>query len=376
MARTLLLGLDSMTFTVLDALVKEGRLPFLQECLEEGVRAELISTHNPITPLAWTTLMTGQNPGKHGVYDFMHWSEHEYGPWGRLVTSNDVRCETILSMACRHGLRVIHLNFPLAFPVKPVNGFVVPGYIAPRQMRTSVYPRALYDRIKALPGFDLKEFSWNMDENRKAVDGLPRSEYERWISYIINKDKQWYQVARMLLSEEDWDLATVLFEGVDRLQHLCWRFLDPELADSLKDAWELRIRDLSIDYFVKLDRHLEQLVALAGPETRVFFASDHGAGATTEIFFANAWLASKGYLVWKDTLPPVPEDQMTAPYIFDFFRTIDWPKTKAYVRSSSANGIYIRKAERGWGGVSADEYPSFREKLIEELLSYRDPRTN
>lgn len=374
MGKTLLLGLDSMTFTVLDDLLGEGRLPFFRRCLEEGARADLLSTPNPLTPPAWTSMVTGQGPGVHGIFDFLHWGEHEHGPWGRLVTSNDIRCETLPVMADAQGCRAIWLNFPLMFPAPRIKGFVAPGYITSRQLRTSLYPRPLYDRIKALPGFDLREFSWNMDENRRAVDGLPEEEYERWIAYYTQKDYRWFQVARMLMTEESWDLAAVLFEGVDRLQHLCWRFLDPALKGSLSGEWEHRIRALSVGYFEQLDRQLEELVGIAGPDARVFIASDHGAGSTVEIFHPNALLGELGYLVWKDDVPAVPDDTMTAPYIFDFYKTIDWPRTRAYLRSSSANGIYIRRAERGWGGVTEAEYPAFREKLIADLLGYRDPR--
>ncbi len=374
MAKTLLLGLDSMTFRVLDDLVGEGRLPFFERCLSEGVRADLISTPNPLTPPGWTSMITGQGPGVHGVYDFMHWSEHEHGPWGRLVTSNEVRCETIASMADRHGMRGIWLNFPLMFPAPRIKGFVVPGYITARQLRTSIYPRSLYDRIRALPDFDPKEFSWNMEENRRAVDGLPAEEYERWIGYYITKDRHWFHVARMLITEEAWDLAAIVFEGVDRLQHLVWRFLDPALKDTLSSDWERRIRDLALDYFVQIDAQLAELMAIAGPETRVIIASDHGAGPSTEIFFPNVLLSKLGYLKWKNQGPTVPDDQLTAPYIFDFYKSIDWPATTAYLRSSSANGIYIRRAERGWGGVTEADYAAFREKLIGDLLGYIDPR--
>ncbi|MDP3938525.1 MAG: alkaline phosphatase family protein, partial [Deltaproteobacteria bacterium] len=151
-------------------------------------------------------------------------------------------------------------------------------------------------------------------------------------------------------------------------------FLDPALKDTLSGDWERRIRELAIDYFVKLDAQLAELVEIAGPDTRVFIASDHGAGSSTEIFFPNALLSRLGYLRWKDQGPTVPDDQLTAPYIFDFYKSIDWPATTAYLRSSSANGIYIRRAERGWGGVTEADYPAFREKLIADLLGYVDPR--
>lgn len=375
MARTLLLGLDSATFTVLDPLLRDGRLPFLARCVEEGVRAELLSTPNPLTPPAWTTLMTGVGPGRHGVYDFMRFHERPEGPFGTLVTSNDVRAETIWSIASRGGRRVICLNFPAMFPVRRLNGFVVPGYVSARQLRTSIYPRDLYPRLKALPGFDPKEFSWNMDETRKAVEGMPPEECERWIHYLMGKDRGWFQIACMLMTEEPWDLAAVLFDGVDRIQHLCWRFIDPALERTQAGEWERRMRALTLAYFEQIDAHLAELVRLAGPGTRVFVASDHGAGSTTEIFYANAWLERKGYLRWREGTPPDRDDRLSAPHIFEFYKTIDWPRTKAYVRSSSANGIYIRRSAPGISGVTPQEYPAFRAGLIEELLDFRDPRT-
>ena len=376
MSRTLLLGLDGMTFSVMNPLVETGVLPFFRRVFQEGARAELLSTANPLTPPAWTTLMTGRGPGAHGVFDFMRFQEREEGPFGVLIFSHDVKCETIWSIASRQDRRVICLNFPAMFPPKPIAGFLVPGYITARQLKTSVHPRSLYPRIKALPGFDTKDVAWNMDESRKGVEGLPPDDYEKWIRYVMNKDNHWFQIARMLMTEEPWDLAAVLLDGVDRLQHLCWRFLDPMYADDLATDWERRIRDLATEYFVRLDGLLAALVDAAGANTRVFLASDHGAGSTTEIFYANAWLASQGYLFWKEGTDVDREDGLSAPHILEFFRTIDWSRTKAYVRTASANGIYIRRRKHGPGGVADEEYPALRARLVDELLKFRDPSTN
>ena len=376
MARTLLIGLDSATFTLMDPFVQEGRLPFFRRCLEEGVRAVLRSTPNPLTPPAWTTLMTGVGPGVHGIYDFGRFRDRPEGPFGTLITSNDVRAETIWSMAGRQGRRLICLNFPAMFPVSRLNGLVVPGYISARQLRTSVYPRDLYPRLKALPGFNPKEFTWSMEETRKSIEGVPPDDCERWIDYQANKDRSWFQIARMLMTEERWDICAVLFDGVDRIQHLCWRYLDPSLDHTLATPWERKMRELAAGYFVRLDRNMAELAELAGPDTQIFIASDHGAGPTTEIFFANAWLAERGYLRWMPGTPTDFEDRMTAPHIFEFYKTIDWARTRACVRSSSAAGIYIRRKWPGMDGVSPEEYPGFRAKLVDELLRYRDPHTN
>jgi predicted AlkP superfamily phosphohydrolase/phosphomutase len=58
--RTVLIGLDGATFSILDSLMKDGVMPFLKEFVESGMRAELLSVVPPLTPPAWTSLMTGQ----------------------------------------------------------------------------------------------------------------------------------------------------------------------------------------------------------------------------------------------------------------------------------------------------------------------------
>ena len=55
MERTVLIGLDGATFTVLDPLMDEGVMPFLKSFVAKGVRAHLLSTPNPLTPPAWTS---------------------------------------------------------------------------------------------------------------------------------------------------------------------------------------------------------------------------------------------------------------------------------------------------------------------------------
>ena len=68
--RVLIIGLDGATFDVLDPLMAEGRLPRLAEAVASGCRGPLRSTTPPITPAAWTTFLTGRQPGSHGIIDF------------------------------------------------------------------------------------------------------------------------------------------------------------------------------------------------------------------------------------------------------------------------------------------------------------------
>ena len=63
MAPTLLIGLDGATFSVLDPYVERGVMPFLGSLTERGTRAGLRSIMPPLTPPAWTSMVTGKRPG-------------------------------------------------------------------------------------------------------------------------------------------------------------------------------------------------------------------------------------------------------------------------------------------------------------------------
>ena len=75
--KTLLIGLDGATFTVLNPLLADGKMPFLKQVIERGVKASLFSTPNPLTPPAWTSIATGRSPGNHGIFDFVRGNERD-----------------------------------------------------------------------------------------------------------------------------------------------------------------------------------------------------------------------------------------------------------------------------------------------------------
>ena len=80
--RTVLIGLDGATFTVLDPLMARGVMPFLRDFIAQGVRAPLRSVIPALTPPAWTSLVTGKRPGQHGVFDFVRVGRSGRSPSG------------------------------------------------------------------------------------------------------------------------------------------------------------------------------------------------------------------------------------------------------------------------------------------------------
>ncbi|HXU11606.1 MAG TPA: alkaline phosphatase family protein, partial [Candidatus Binatia bacterium] len=68
--RVLLLGLDGADWGTIDPLLSAGRLPNLARLIENGARGPLRSYDPMISPLLWTTMVTGVGPDAHGVADF------------------------------------------------------------------------------------------------------------------------------------------------------------------------------------------------------------------------------------------------------------------------------------------------------------------
>jgi len=69
--RAVILGFDGMDPELTERFIAEGRLPNLARLRQEGTFRKLRTTFPAISPVAWSTFMTGVNPGKHNIYDFL-----------------------------------------------------------------------------------------------------------------------------------------------------------------------------------------------------------------------------------------------------------------------------------------------------------------
>lgn len=376
--RTLFIGMDGSTFTILDHLTQGDQpvMPFMAKLFREGTRAVLRSVSNPLTPPAWVSLMTGRTPGNHGLYDFLKASEVNGELYTELYTATDCRVETIWSIASRQGRKVAALNLPFtAPPPRDLNGIILPGFIPWKHLKRNTQPQDFYSKLKEnLPDFDPKVLAWDFDKEQSAVEKLTDEERKNWVIYHLPREKQWFNAAMYVLTQEQPDLMAVMFDGTDKLQHQIWRFIDPTLDEPDRDSAHFKeMRELSLSYFVLLDGFIRDLVVAAGPEVQVFLASDHGFTAQYEVVRINKFLEEKGYLQYKKA-PSAREAELNEKS--SFFSVIDLDNTTAYCRTPSSNGINIRVARRpGESGIDPALYETVRNKLIADLKTLVDEET-
>jgi predicted AlkP superfamily phosphohydrolase/phosphomutase len=362
MRRTLLLGVDGATFSVLDALMADGTMPFLRELVDGGTRANLMSTVNPLTAQAWPALMTGRTPGNHGLLDFVQFQPRPGGGHFRFTTSRDLACETIWARAGRQGRTVTALNFFGLYPPVPVNGHTIAAFVPWRHLKDAVHPPELYARLQSLPGFDRRELAMDLDLEKKCLAGLAEGELTDWIELHLRRDRQWLDIATYLLENDPSDIFAIVFDGADKLQHACWPFIDPELARAATSPAERATRELCLAYFRQIDGILARLVELSGPDTRTLVVSDHGFGPTTEVFYVNTWLEQQGLLRWADRATPDTDGRLAEDRVKSQVMMIDWEHTDAYAVSPSSNGIFLAPGRE-----------HLRDELAAALLAASDP---
>ena len=371
-----MIGLDGATFALLKPLMNDGVMPFLKKFVSEGVHADLMSTQNPLTPPAWISMVTGRSPEIHGIYDFLRPEFSENQVFLKVNDSRDICCETVWSMVSRQNKRVTCMNFYGMSPPVPIDGYLISGFIPWKHLRSSTYPTSLFETLKNKPNFDYKQLGMDIAEEKKCIQGLDQGEYEPWIDLQSDRDRAWTEVLCYLMKTDPTDLTAVVFDGTDKLQHLFWRYLAPELVDPNPTPWDAHIREMCIAYYRQLDSSIETLVNLSGPDTNVIMTSDHGFGATTEVVYINEWLAQHGYLKWVNDAETDDGWKLTADRIKDHTVMIDWEQTLAYALTPSSNAIYVNMDNGSGKGVKPEEYAEFCDRLKKQLLDYRNPADN
>jgi predicted AlkP superfamily phosphohydrolase/phosphomutase len=373
MSKVLMIGLDGATFALLKPLMEDGVMPFLKQFVSEGVHGDLMSTQNPLTPPAWISMVTGRSPEAHGIYDFLRPEKNGDQVFLKVNDSRDIRCETVWSMVSRQGKRATCMNFYGMSPPVPIDGYLISGFIPWKHLRSSTYPESLFDTLKNKPDFNYKQLGMDIGEEKKCIQGIEQGDYEPWIELQSERDRAWTKVLTDLMKTDPTDLTAVVFDGTDKLQHLFWRYLAPELLDPNPSDWDAHIREMCLSYYRELDDSIEALVKLAGQDCNVIMTSDHGFGATTEVVYMNEWLAQNGYFKWADDTETDSTWKLTADRIKDHTLMIDWEETLAYALTPSSNAIYVKMDNGSGKGVKPEEYTSFCHQLKQQLLEYRNP---
>jgi predicted AlkP superfamily phosphohydrolase/phosphomutase len=381
--KTLVIGLDSATWRVMMPLLEQGKLLNLQKLIENGISGRLRSTIPPMTPLAWTSIVTGVNPGKHGFYDFVVQDDETY----RVTPINYSRLfrPAIWDILNFYDKKIGVVNFPLAFPAPKVDSFFISGIASPEK-QIFTHPSDLMDFLKS--------------KNYRIYPTFgPNNGAKRYLHEIKELTDIQVEATLHLMKKTDWDLMIAVFMGIDWVQHYLW---DKEIDGN----------NAVHDFYQYIDGKLGELFSAVEEDWNIIVLSDHGAREVKGEIHLNCLLEEWGYLdrseVSKSISRRIQNSVLSASrnlsrrlplflrqrakrYLpksvqanmreiqseqLKLHHMIDWNKTKAFSYGYMGK-IYIhRKGKYPLGIVDSKEnYESLREEIIARLKSLKDPET-
>lgn len=273
--RCLVIGLDGASPDLIRTFGVSGRLPNLSRLIAMGSFGTLESTMPPMSPSAWTSFMTGKNPGKHGVFDF---TQRLTGTYRTHITSRSDQ-STLWGLLSQQGRKVAVFNVPQTYPVEPVNGIMVTGLGTPVG-RPFTHPPELEA--------DLVRQGYRVDS---SVHFRVGAEHE-FLQASFDTARRNVDLIVTHLQALDWDLAVVVLRLTDEVPHFFWKYMDrthpayeanAEFADAVAQCYGLA------------DELTGHLTSAAGDAT-VVVMSDHGFGPLYRDVYLNEWLRQAGFL--------------------------------------------------------------------------------
>ena len=390
--KLLIVGLDGATLDLIRPWAADGQLPALAQLMQSGVTGTLESTLPPVTSPAWPTFMTGKNPGRHGVFDFIRPRAGTF----EMVNASQIDGRLLWEILSEAGYSVGVLNVPITYPPRKVNGYVVPGLLAPDQGLTTHPPDVL------------KPYRAELGRYRITPDvQYSASNVDAFIADLHDLIDTQLRYALRLMRDTPTDVLMMHFLASDNASHALWRYMDathprydPALAPKYGDAL--------LKVYQHLDSAIQSLISnLQPPDTNVVVMSDHGFGPLHRTVNLNILFLETGlmrlkpraltrlrYALFKRGLTPksayrllerIGLHNLTARVSrqarnqvmskFLSFEDVDWTRTLAYSMGHVGQVYLNLKGREPDGIVDPGDYDAARRKVIDVLSALRDPDT-
>jgi predicted AlkP superfamily phosphohydrolase/phosphomutase len=395
-----MIGWDGATFGLIHPWVADGKLPNIARLLKAGVHGPLRSTVPPWTFPAWTSFMTGKNPGKHGIFDFFQPKPGTYDL--EFVNGSHRKEPTFWHILSKAGRKVVSISLPCTFPPEPVNGVMISGFDFPGEGPGSfvdargIYPPELFHELNQKVGPHPIDAPVIKEVNRGRFDLV----VERMLETIRKKAA----TARYLVREHPWDCFMILFGESDGSGHQFWKYCDPQSPLFVTDPPGLQ--DSILRVYQELDRQAGELLAMIPDDAAVLMMSDHGFGGVSDwLIYPNCWLAEQGFLHFhggtsgfSSRLREAIKHRAVATLPAWFQRllyrwlggsigrfearvrysTIDWSNTEVYFDENPyfpVLRVNLKGRQPGGTVEPGRHYEEVRDRLIAALESWRHPQT-
>jgi len=171
---------------------------------------------------------------------------------------------------------------------------------------------------------------------------------------------------RYELDRHDRGLFYCLFGTPDRIQHMFWRFMEPDHPANRGNPPSPEMARVIQDTYKRCDDIVGEVREYEDSGTLLMVLSDHGFASFQREVHLNRWLHREGYLALKPGVEP-------GEGAGDLLRNVDWGKTSAY--ALGLGGLYLNlEGREGEGRVAEPEALALKQEIATGLMGLRDPR--
>jgi hypothetical protein len=343
--KVVLIGADGATWTVVDQLIEEGKLPVIAGLAERGAKGTPLSPAPRASPITWTTIVTGQPKERHGIAEYLLVQLPSVDPFpfeslahdpsvlpfsfvvlgyfaagladGFPPTSDRVLVKSIWHMLADGGFRSLVLGLPCTWPAQEIPGLMVtdrfgpnefdmfshqrgplPGRIHPPEAEARLGPLVVDSAgdptpmLRKLGDFDTAQIEELAGWVYNPIIASPLG----MLTDVYDADMTFLNILQEEMGHGDYTFAAVLINGLDLAMHAFWAQRFPEdfgLTESSHPAWGLLIDA----YHAELDRRLGRLIEAIGPEAVILLLSDSGMEASRGNLVWPGWHAERALLL-------------------------------------------------------------------------------
>ncbi|MHC4326102.1 MAG: alkaline phosphatase family protein [Planctomycetota bacterium] len=272
--KTVIIGLDGVPFGMIKDFAETGVMPQTDKLISQGIFRAMHSSVPEVSSVAWSSMITGSNPGQHGIFGFMDLSAGSYKM--KFPNFNDLKAPPFWDLW--DGQSVI-INIPSTYPVKAMNGVLISGFVS-IDFEKSVHPKFLVP--------DLKRLDYRLDvDSQKA-----HSSMELFLDDLDKTLDARIEAYRYLWDSSNWRTFMLVFTATDRLMHFLW--------DAYQNA-DHKYHNLFLEHFRKIDGVIGEIAGKISNEDLLIIHSDHGFERLDHDVYINYLLMQEGLLRFKDT---------------------------------------------------------------------------
>ena len=380
--KVLIIGIDAMDPALVFRLVGEGKLPTIAGLIKNGTSGTLSTTIPPYSMVAWTSFMTGRNPGGHGIFSNFRFKNNSYEQV--INNANHITVPYFLDFLGKYDKRSLIFSVLSTYPVKPLNGLCIGGYSTPSDDVDFTYPKELREEIQSK--FDYRLHYTNVKEFHS------KGQHKEMLDMFYDRMERKVKTFCHYLRKEPWDFCVSCITKGDTISHYYWKdMLEGSEHKSVVEEW-----------YQTADSYVKRLIDAAGPNVNVILMSDHGFHAPQWNVNLNNFLVEKGYLrVRKEPLRArvLGKVGLTKKNARDLLirlgfeksldkisgklkdvlpgtttRNIDFAKTTAFVKEIAPEYglVYVNTTGQFPGGtVTPEQYVYVVGKLAEDLKSLK-----